>query len=653
MFIQVRLLKGFSEYLWYCVPSDLIAKMVVGNIVKVPLRNQVLPAIVEKITKEKPLVKFAIKNVQQVEEFPQDIQFHAFIKKVAWYYQIDVLYFFKRIRQFLLQKEANEKKIIDIKLQEQPADIQLTDEQQKIVDFLRPHIKQAAYTPALIHGVTGSGKTEVYKKCIEKAFESGKTTILLLPEVTLAVQFIKKLTQQINPSIPIFGFHSATSIKEKRLLWKKLLTGKPILIIGVHLPILLPISNLGLIIIDEEHDAGFQEKKHPRINSKEVALLRAQLYNIPIIMGSATPSVTSLYNVKAKQWHFFQLKKRFAGSFPKIQLVKLTESRKRPCFWVTWELEKALRKQLEKKEQTILFLNRRGFSFFVQCHGCSLIMLCEHCSVSLTLHQNNQLLCHYCGIEFRLPTHCPSCKKDQWLKKGIGTQQLVALLEKLIPEARIGRADLDTTINKKKWQETMQEFEDGQIDILVGTQTITKGYHFPKVTLVGIIWADLNIHFPFYNASEIALQQLIQVAGRAGRQSNESLVIVQTMADHHLFSYLSEIDYLSFYERELKTRKEVGYPPAMRLAEIELKFSDEEYVVKDARDLVTFLQKAVNEKKYSIKILGPALPPVHKIKNTHARKIYLKSASISELLQLYASIDHRIYKSNIFFTPNP
>lgn len=315
--------------------------------------------------------------------------------------------------------------------------------------------------------------------------------LLSLPEVSLALEFEQRLRKEFSETIPLFSFHSATSAKNKKIVWQQLLDGKPVVIIGVHLPVLMPIANLGLIIIDEEHEVGYQEKKHPKINTKEAALWRAKIAQIPILLGSATPSLATLYNVKTRGWDIFHLHQRFAGSFPQIKTVSLLEKKeRRKNFWITQELSQALTTCLQKKEQAIIFLNRRGFSFFVQCKNCSFVFSCLNCSVSLTLHKDNLLICHYCGISCAQPTVCTQCKAsaDSLLKKGIGTQQVVSILQSLFPYARIGRADLDATSKKKHWQQTMADFSQGKLDILVGTQTITKGYHFPNVTLVGIIW---------------------------------------------------------------------------------------------------------------------------------------------------------------------
>ncbi len=657
MFMHVKLLNGYSHTLTYQVPDNWSLDNLVGSLVQVPLQKRIEFAVVQKVFKNlTESVSFTIRPAHARETLPDDTLYFQFISKVSAYYVVDSLHFYKRVHLFLKEKE-NETPVISAHEHTETTELTLTHEQQRIVDSLVPIIQQPTYYPALIHGVTGSGKTEVYKKLILEAHAQGKSVLFLSPEVSLAVQFTSIFKKSL-PSLSIYSFHSATSIKEKRALWSQLLHKQPLLIVGVHLPVMLPLANLGLIIIDEEHEVGYQEKKHPKMNTKEAALMRAQLYQIPIVLGSATPSLSSLYNVKHRGWHLFELKKRFAGAFPSLTVVKLSQKQnkqKRKNFWISQELEVAIADRLAKKEQIIIFLNRRGYSFFLQCKECGFIPHCPQCSVSLTVHYNIHLLCHYCSYTSSISSFCTNCKARETalLKKGIGTQQIVSILEKLFPQARIERADLDTTINKKKWQQTMHNFESGAIDILVGTQTITKGYHFPRVTLVGILWADINLSIPFYNASETTLQQLIQVAGRAGRQSAESLVIVQTMIEHKLFNYLQELEYPRFYEYEIEHRTALSYPPSMRLAEIELKHENEKLIEHESITIAQSLSHTIKEQKLSVALLGPAQPPVHKIKNIYSRKIYLKSPSIAELVSLYRTINKEHYSSALFFTPNP
>ncbi len=654
MYIQVRLLKGFSAPLWYKIPQCEDGVYKPGTIVQVPLRSTVRLAVVLHIYDSKPSVNFEIREVGPIEPFPQDQHYRIFLDKLGYYYQVDFVHFVQRLSHFLMQKEKRDE-IIQENCTTDQQEVCLTDDQKNICKALIPLIRNNQFQVSLLHGVTGSGKTEVYKQLIKQAFSQNKVVILLAPEVSLAMQLESVLKKSIS-QVPVYGFHSAAPTKQKQTMWRLLIRKQPMLIIGVHLPVLLPIANLGLIIVDEEHETGYQEKKHPKINSKEAALLRARTYDVPILLGSATPSINSLYNVKHKGWKFYQLKERFSGLFPHIKTVLLTENKCRTQFWISKELELAIKDRLVKNEQVIIFLNRRGYSFFVQCGSCGFIFSCRACSVSLTLHSDNSLSCHYCDYKTTLPKSCPSCsaQEKRLIKKGIGTQQVVSILQKMFPLSSVKRADLDVSSKKKLWKKTISDFESGAIDILVGTQTIAKGFHFPKVTLVGILWADLNLNIPVYNATECALQQLIQVAGRAGRQyKTESDVIVQTMSSHPIFDYMDEHKYLNFFRYELEHRADLAYPPYGRFAEVELKHSSEKIVDKEAQKCSSYLMHYSRRFNLNVQILGPTRPPVYKVKHMHMRKIYLKAQSFSEILKVYNDLPKKYYQSSIFFTPNP
>lgn len=659
MYVTVKLLRGYAQPLTYEIPDSWESVPQKNSLLRVPFQQRTESALVCEVFDELPKdISFKIRPALSYEQIPDDQRFHKFIEQLSRYYALDPLVLYRRMRASITEKpfEHEESEIEEVSA---TTPVTLTDEQQKAVDGICPLIEHATFQPVLLHGVTGSGKTEVYKKLIEKAYAQRKTVMLLLPEVTLAVHFTTLLRAQLSHDIPVVGFHSATPVSERREIWHYLLQKIPFVIVGVHMPVMLPISNLGLIIIDEEHEVGFQEKKHPKINTKEAALMRAQLYHIPIVLGSATPSISSLYNVAERGWRIFHLTQRFAGAFPKITLVKLDKETKRRAFWISKELEQAISDRLTRHEQTIMFLNRRGYSFFIQCSACSFIFTCKNCSVSLTYHhtaqQHDSLVCHYCSHTEQLPSQCPECSAPEknFLKKGLGTQQLVEILQQLFPQARVGRADADCTKNKKLWQATIQAMKNQEIDILVGTQTVTKGYHFPKVTLVGIIWAELNLNMPVYNAVETSIQQIIQVAGRAGRASDQSEVIIQSFSEHPVFAHATESNYSQFYEQEIAARRDIGYPPCIRFAEIELRHDNEMTVERDAQACAALLQTEAERRGWEIQILGPTRPPVHKIKNSNMRRIYLRSADIAKPITLFALIQQQAFESSCFFTPNP
>lgn len=649
MFITVRLLNNFSQELTYSVPVDICDQIYRGALVQVPLQKRLESAIVVRIEDSSVTYPFKIRPIDSIFPFPQDTTYQKFATQLSAFHQIDALYLFKRVKNFLTEQEDETELDVPPIVQVAQSKVQLTDEQLAACVSVQQDLDAERYQVTVLHGVTGSGKTEVYKNLFLSVLAQGKSALFLLPEVGLAVQFEKLLHAQL-PGIEIFGFHSATSVKQKRILWQALLHNKACIIIGVHLPVFLPIANLGIIIVDEEHDPGYQEKNHPKIHSRNAALLKANLKQIPVVLGSATPSISSLFNVEHKSWKLIQLKNRFAGQFPSVQVVALSDKRERKNFWISAQLYTAISAQLAKHEQTIIFINRRGYSFFVQCTGCTYIFSCTNCSVSLTLHETGKLICHYCN--FTLLTHeiCPDCKGKEFLRKGVGTQQVVTILQKLFPKASIARADLDTTSKKKEWHKTLQDFYDKKIDILVGTQSITKGYHFPHVTLVGILWADVNLHFPIYNAAETTLQQLIQVAGRAGRQSANSTVIVQTMTPHAVFEYIHEIDYLKFYTREIGKRYDVGYPPAKHIAEIEIRCQQQHVVEQEADAIADFLISLAPDDTL---VLGPVPAVIYRVQKTYCQKIFLKSINRTAMIQLFAALEKAMYRSSLYFTIDP
>ncbi len=594
---------------------------------------------------------YEVRPINSIEHFPQDQQYLEFIKTVAQYHQIDQLSLIRRFRKYIEQANQSESKPITPDANVTQLN-KLSITQQAVYDLISQDLITPKYRATVLHGVTGSGKTEVYKHLIDSALKKHKTVLMLLPEVALAMQF--ESIMRYNFSDQTFGLHSASTTKQKRQLWQAVLNQSPILIIGVHIPVLLPISNLGLIIVDEEHEAGYQEKKTPHLNSKEIAILRANKYQVPIVLGSATPAISTLHNLQRPNWQLAQMTTRFAGAFPTVQVIKLGQDQKQPHFLISNSLSNAIQDRLSRGEQAIIFLNRRGYCFFVQCKPCKFIFYCNNCSVSLTLHKDDSLRCHYCDYRMMLPENCPKCLISKtFLKQGIGTQQIVSVLERLFPAARIARADLDSTKQKNIWQRTVQDFQERKLDLLVGTQTITKGYHFPGVTLVGILWADLNLHLPLYNAAETTLQQIIQVAGRAGRQSSSSTVIVQTTIDHPIFNYLNEVDYLRFYQTEIQNRAKTNYPPIIRMAELELVNQDESQLELDCHAIFEILLQQQSDIAPDTLILGPVTPIVSKLNNWHIRQIYLKSPRFNQIVDLFQLIRQTSWQSQIHFIPNP
>jgi len=652
MYVRVRILKGYGQPLTYAVPSDFTAAVAVGSVVEVPLRSQQKSALVLALFYQKPDVAYQIKPILFVHQFPQDRLHHSYIETVARVYFISAHKLMERLQRFaFVDEEAEQAEPFSVV----PAtNTVLTHAQQEIVTAIAADVRAGIYKPTLIQGVTGSGKTEVYKALIVAAIAEQKTIIFLCPEVVLARQFYALFERCFASMMIVARWHSGITPDERMRVWQAAVKGQPMLLVGVHLPVLLPLSNLGLIIVDEEHDGGYEEKQHPRLNSKHAALLRARHYSVPIVLGSATPSVITLHHAAEYGWRHCLLTERFGGSFPVVQHVVLAHNKKRPHFWISTELLTALADTVFRGQQAIVYLNRRGYGFFLQCVGCGYTFECSSCSVALTVHHDDHaggyeriLECHYCTMRKPLPKACSHCgiSTDEGKCKGIGTQQLVTILQKLLPQARIARVDADISKRKKLWTQTIEQFSAGALDILVGTQIITKGFHFPMVTLVGVVWADSSVHFPVYNAHEVALQQIIQVAGRAGRSRHDGRVIIQSFDNHPLFSFIDELKYPAFCAQELAARRELGYPPFQRLVTIEVAGDSEEQVVADALLLKERIERLVSPE---IQLLGPARPMREKVHGVFYRHILCKSASYAPLHTALTADQWRDLKSTVY-----
>jgi len=466
MHVLVRLLKGYKEPLSYAVPPHYQALVREGSVVLVPLRKQEVAGLVVKVLHTHKQQAYVVREISSLFKFPEDARFFAFIEKVAQLYFTDAARLWARLSTFVFGAGASSA--------EEEASVQLpfssshtlTDEQSAAVYAVWQDVSAGLYRPTLLQGVTGSGKTEVYQELIARTIAAGKSVIFLCPEISLARYMQARLAQYFNQSISIGSWHAATGACERKQVWQWALAGMPMLLIGVHQPVLLPLQNLGLIIIDEEHDGGFEEKQHPKINSKHVALLRAREYGIPIVLGSATPSVATLHYAAQQGWRHCFLKTRFGGTFPNVEHVLLPSEKKRPHFWVSKALLAGLQDTVFAGRQALVYLNRRGYGFFSQCSDCGFIFQCSACAVSLTLHQeeagggfSRSLECHYCSFRMPLPPRCTQCQAstDTSKSKGIGTQQLVEILKKLLPSEEVERLQTLVVLSTAKESKALPE----------------------------------------------------------------------------------------------------------------------------------------------------------------------------------------------------
>lgn len=489
----------------------------------------------------------------------------------------------------------------------------------------------------LLHGVTGSGKTEIYIDLIRKALEGENQVLLLIPEIALTTQIVQRLKKIFGAEMGVY--HSKFSDNERVEVWNGILSGKFRFVVGVRSSVFLPFDNLGLIIVDEEHDSSYkQQDPSPRYHARDVALVMASHHHAKVILGSATPSIESYYHASKDKFKLVSLIDRFGEAIlPEIVFADMAIERQRKSnkgeFSST--LLNGIEHALKNKEQIILFQNRRGYAPMVQCEVCNWIPKCINCSVSLTYHQyRHEMVCHYCGYREGLPQACPTCSSKRILTKGYGTEKLEEELTMYFPEARVQRMDWDTTRTRSGYETIIENFEQGETDILVGTQMVTKGLDFDRVSLVGVFDADRMMHFPDFRAHERAFQLIVQVSGRSGRREKKGLVIIQTVDPKQtLFDYVLRNDIAGYINLEMKDRKDNQYPPFSRLIEITIKNTDKLKCHKLASQFTQTIRKDIRGPR----ILGPGEPIVSKIRNEFLMTVLVKiprdSGHLKELKQ--------------------
>ena len=500
---------------------------------------------------------------------------------------------------------------------------QLSGPQQLAADRVHELWAQGLAT-VLLHGITGSGKTEVYIYLIQQALAAGGQVLYLLPEIALTTQIVARLRKIFGDSMGIY--HSRFSDNERVEVWRGLIEGRFSFIIGVRSAVMLPFANLALIVVDEEHEATYkQQEPAPRYHGRDVALVLARMHNAKTLLGSATPSIESYYMARSGAWGLVELLERYGDAVPPtIHLIDVRAAQQRRQMQGAFspDLLRRLREAVSIGEQAILFQNRRGFAPYLSCRECGWIPKCENCDVSLTYHQAaRQIRCHYCGHAEPVPTQCRACASPEVRPIGLGTEKLEEEAALLLPDARVVRMDQDTTRRKNALQDIISQFERGEADILVGTQMVTKGLDFDRVNLVGIFDVDRLIHFPEFRAHERAFQTITQVAGRAGRKSGQGQVLIQTRNPAHpIMHQIVEGDYRGFYEAELPERERYHYPPFMRIIRITLRHEDKETLPEPAAWLAARLRLSLSEPA----VLGPEPPLIERIRNLYAQELHIK-----------------------------
>ncbi|GAE33898.1 primosomal protein N' [Halalkalibacter akibai] len=524
--------------------------------------------------------------------------------------------------------------------------LQLTEKQSEAIAPILDSLNQNMHDTFLLHGVTGSGKTEVYLQAIAKALSQGREAIVLVPEISLTPQMVQRFKGRFGSQVAVF--HSGLSMGEKYDEWRKIRRNEVRVVVGARSAIFAPFTNVGIIIIDEEHETSYKQEENPRYHARDVAIWRGKEHQCPVILGSATPSLESYARAIKGVYHLLPLTERVNNrAMPTVNVVDMREElRQGNRSMFSNVLLEQLKDRLTKGEQAVLFLNRRGYSTFVMCRDCGYVATCDHCDISLTYHRTQHALkCHYCGHEEKMPETCSSCGSDHIRFFGSGTQKVEEELTKVLPEARVIRMDIDTTRRKGSHEKLLSAFGRGEADILLGTQMIAKGLDFPKITLVGVLAADSMLHIPDFRSAERTFQLMEQVSGRAGRHDLAGEVIIQSYTpDHYSIELVKAHDYERFFQMEMSQRKVGVYPPYVYMVLLNISHPELTQVIHVSEKIVTFLKRELSEQTV---VLGPVASPLARIKDRYRYQCMIKYRNESGLRKTLLEIQqHYIREIN-------
>jgi len=555
----------------------------------------------------------------------------------------------KWVRKGFLKKTSRPvvKDLIDESLIISPDPPPLNSKQTDVVEKIFKKLKAATFFTYLLHGITDSGKTEVYYHAVRAAKKLGKQSILMVPEIALTVSLASLFKARFKDRVAIL--HSALSKGERYYQWIRIAKGDADVVIGARSALFAPLSRLGCIIVDEEHDLSYKQEEKFRYQARDAAIVRAKLSDAVVILGSGTPSIQSYQNAAIGKYGFLAMPKRILKrQLPDIKVIDMAQFEKSSAAQdediMSPPLKEAIEENVRQKKQTILFLNRRGFSSLYLCRFCGETIRCPNCEVSLTYHKyGNNLLCHYCGFSIKPPNRCPACNREDLKPYGFGTQRVVEVLKDLFPKARIERMDRDTMKHKGEVQQILKRFMQHETDILVGTQMVTKGHDFPNVTLVGVISADLSLNYPDFRAGEITFQLLSQVAGRTGRGNVPGKVIIQTFnPSHYAITATKDHNYKKFFTKEIVLRRQVNYPPFSLIANVRFLGNNKSKTEKTAVHIGMKIRNTIknqSKRKGNIEVLGPVEAPMAKLKGKYRQQILIKSRTSQHLNHLLKEVE--------------
>lgn len=640
-FWQVAVEAPLSEPLTYAIPNEFVNQARAGQRVRIPLgRREAFGFLVEPSQKAPD---FETKNILGIEEeLIEDVQFFGWLKWISMYYlyplgQVLALAFPPLKKQV---KERKSKRAPVVPSNSHWKKVELSNEQKQVSEDI---LKQKGFNTHLIFGVTGSGKTEIYLDVLEKIISQGKSGLFLLPEISLTPQMIHRFSSRFPDQVAVI--HSQLTERERTNQWWEVYEGKKKILLGARSALFCPIPNLGVIIVDEEHEPSYKQDEKLKYHGRDAAIMLGKMRGCPVLLGSATPSLESWQQVKLGKYQLHTLKNRVEGrALPQIHILDL---RAEPSItsevelpkWLSADLYALLKKTYLEKQQSALFLNRRGLAPLVLCESCGYVHECPNCDISLTLHGRQHLVCHYCDYHENYKEACPSCKEGEMKPLGLGTEQIEMDLKKLFPDANVARADRDEIQHREDLERMIQQMESGEIDFLVGTQMIAKGLDFPKLKSIGLVLADIGFNIPDFRSTERSFQLITQVSGRAGRHvkngEEPGQVIVQTYnPEHPCLQWAVTGDYVAFAEQELINRAELGYPPYGRLAGIRLLGPEVEGLRKTCHNLshrAEALKKSDAKTFDQIEILGPSESPLSKLRNQYRFQMLVKAKDPSVL----------------------
>lgn len=684
--------KKLDKTFTYHIPNNLVEDVAVGKRVKVPFSNKYLEGFVLDIHDDIKL-EYKIKDIESVIDnepviIPEMMELGKFISKNTFSTLISAYQamlpkalkakngcvvnekystYIKLIDKNYKPKNASQEKVLELlkngkvlksqitkistsvvntlkknnviieeeietyrlndEIEKELPNITLNTEQKEALDKVLESLN--TYKPFLLYGVTGSGKTEVYMHIIDEVIKSGKEVIVLVPEISLTPQMVNLFKKRFGKTVAIL--HSGLSDGEKYDEIRKIRRKEVSIAIGARSAIFAPFTNLGMIIIDEEHTQTYKQENSPRYSAIDVALYRGKYHNCPVVLGSATPSIESFTRAKTGEYELITLKHRVNNNMPYVELVSMKDEMRKNNPVISEKLNELILDRLARHEQIILLLNRRGYSTIISCKECGHVFKCPGCDIPLTYHKNiNKLKCHYCNYEMPVPKVCPECKSESLTNFGMGTEKLYEIVTNMYKEARVVRMDVDTTTKKGSHERIINDFASHKYDILIGTQMIAKGLDFPLVTLVGVINADASLNIPDFRSSERTYELLSQVSGRAGRKDLKGDVVIQGFnIDHYSINIAKSHDYEAFYNEEIRIRKTLKYPPFCNLAFLYLKGKDLDLLNKEGKNIVNFLKTKLE----NTVILGPSMANMYKINNIYNVQIIIKYKSLKTIYE--------------------